>query len=1205
MEQNIARDQAALSDQNRDRAVKRELSAAADQITLDKEKASQAAAFKQSQPDLYQEYLTTLQSTLGDTLPTLTQDRLDRMVMKAAESSGYRPPMVTAEKKAGETERVGRLTRRAADAIRVAELKTLPGIKYVDDQQLLSWYASQSDDEPIKRDIESRVRKATETTGLPAQELPMSRGVVGEVGSALVRGVAGMSALPEAAFRMSLQPGEEYAPMLSENRRAIQQDFRASTDLNRLQRAAVGGVESMPQLLAQIAASAVTGGGATAFALTAAGPVAAQSYNDAYELVVANGGSPQQAHYSATLKGLTDATVTAITSKMEFSPFRGNQVMEGALRKHFARRVGEALARGTTAEGLQEAVEQAGQEATDAFVRAANSIEPIPFEQRFNNVIDAMLAGAFAGGGVNVATMGGQPPQQPPAAPQRTFTPVQPQAPKQPSRFTPIPQPTPAPQPAATPVPPKQPVVTEPATGPSTAPDEYVPAEIDTDIDQRRQAGSQQRFETQQPGFMREGEYVQGEVEPAPMPRPQGSEAQRPGFMREAPPNEPARPTDEIRPVETGERQPAPSEGERGGVAQPGGTPAVEPALSPVVGDQGEQSGTESRNVGGVEETTDEPLRQYADPQATVEAVHAMFAKGKKVYVRTALRTTPLSKPEHIRVKNGKVQIPRGRNWDTLLPEQVNDIANQAGLRPTATQPAPVESKASPTPTVKESSKVEPWQMTLSELNDVLRPANKEELERARPILKALFPPDDPRISANEIDDPWGIYRAITRGDQIPRPPVVDLSVRHRAAISAAIKAGKTVPPEVLAEYPDIAKPKDGDEGAGGLFAAPSPKSPAAPNAEPAPVEPTAEEPSKPKTVADKLEAYAKKQKKKANEGGTLLSGFPVDRAWYMASGFAADALAKGIRTVQAIMAHVRNALADVKMAIKDRDAALTRLETMLNKVATDGEVDAEKFMETSDKETDKSVEAEIDNSIYRSKDEESPKNMQSGRNVDFNRDRAKFGRKELDSPDRRSQESLVEKAISEWSTERTDTMIREVGETGRQMTDQEIAAVVVRLVELSNDYDALIKRAAAAVTSKNKAELAYAQAEMKRIEDLHEFITATTAASKREVARALAAAKITLTDEYDLVTVLNRARIRKGGELTAEERAKYQQQVNDLQAKNADIEDSLKQLRRSEAEATIQSIRRDAKTGRKTKDASGDALLKRVRDLIEKGGCR
>ena len=72
--------------------------------------------------------------------------------------------------------------------------------------------------------------------------------------------------------------------------------------------------------------------------------------------------------------------------------------------------------------------------------------------------------------------------------------------------------------------------------------------------------------------------------------------------------------------------------------------------------------------------------------------------------------------------------------------------------------------------------------------------------QKARPLLKELY-----SDKLDDVGDPWGIVRAVNRGDELPRTPTVDLSTRHRKSIQQALAEGKPVPPEVLADYPDLA----------------------------------------------------------------------------------------------------------------------------------------------------------------------------------------------------------------------------------------------------------------------------------------------------------------------------------------------------------------------------------------------------------------
>jgi GNAT superfamily N-acetyltransferase len=96
----------------------------------------------------------------------------------------------------------------------------------------------------------------------------------------------------------------------------------------------------------------------------------------------------------------------------------------------------------------------------------------------------------------------------------------------------------------------------------------------------------------------------------------------------------------------------------------------------------------------------------------------------------------------------------------------------------------------------------QPWQMGYTELRDKLSNIyTKEDLSSVRGLLAELFPEQ-----LQSDHDAWGIRRAVERGDEIPRVPMTELSQKHKKLIRQALADGKTIPPEVLAEYPDLAK---------------------------------------------------------------------------------------------------------------------------------------------------------------------------------------------------------------------------------------------------------------------------------------------------------------------------------------------------------------------------------------------------------------
>lgn len=250
---------------------------------------------------------------------------------------------------------------------------------------------------------------------------------------------------------------------------------------------------------------------------------------------------------------------------------------------------------------------------------------------------------------------------------------------------------------------------------------------------------------------------------------------------------------------------------------------------------------------------------------------------------------------------------------------------------------------------------------------------------------------------------------------------------------------------------------------------------------------------------------------------------------------------------------------------------------------------------------------------ITRGKDEVSPEGTFSNRKVDLNRDRAKFNRSELDSPSRRKHEELRERALMKTADE-SDAMLQDVADKGRQMTDVEIAEADVRLVELSNEYDELLKRVS---KTTDKATLDDLNTQIERLEAKHDFTTTTSAMAGRETGRALAARKLTLNDQMDLVNVINRAKINKNkgkkGEaenLTAVERKKFEDQVGKLEKMNKDIKAEFDTFKADQANAAIKSTPRTPRGGRRSRGmAKGEPktiqqLFAKADELL-KAGCR
>jgi hypothetical protein len=89
---------------------------------------------------------------------------------------------------------------------------------------------------------------------------------------------------------------------------------------------------------------------------------------------------------------------------------------------------------------------------------------------------------------------------------------------------------------------------------------------------------------------------------------------------------------------------------------------------------------------------------------------------------------------------------------------------------------------------------------TYKKIREVLRPANREDLQLAVPYLRVLYPE-----YASDLNDPWGIGRAVQQGSELPRVPTADLSRRIRDAISLGVlsEAGDVISQEPSALTPE------------------------------------------------------------------------------------------------------------------------------------------------------------------------------------------------------------------------------------------------------------------------------------------------------------------------------------------------------------------------------------------------------------------
>lgn len=182
-----------------------------------------------------------------------------------------------------------------------------------------------------------------------------------------------------------------------------------------------------------------------------------------------------------------------------------------------------------------------------------------------------------------------------------------------------------------------------------------------------------------------------------------------------------------------------------------------------------------------------------------------------------------------------------------------------------------------------------------------------------------------------------------------------------------------------------------------------------------------------------------------------------------------------------------------------------------------------------------------------------------SARKAQVADDRTDMGLGELEAPVRKSFGKSLDNARAKgydgaWASREAESVIAKP----RALDDEETAGMVDAMARLKNDHKSLLKQAENAT---DPAELSRINEGLKGIESQFDSISTAVRKSGTEKGRALASQKITINEDFDLISVRSRARANKGGDLTAKEDAELVKRVNDLEAENVSYSAKIKEL--------------------------------------------
>lgn len=205
-------------------------------------------------------------------------------------------------------------------------------------------------------------------------------------------------------------------------------------------------------------------------------------------------------------------------------------------------------------------------------------------------------------------------------------------------------------------------------------------------------------------------------------------------------------------------------------------------------------------------------------------------------------------------------------------------------------------------------------------------------------------------------------------------------------------------------------------------------------------------------------------------------------------------------------------------------------------------------------------------------------KSTTSARTAQMSEDRAALDLPELPPAERKSWRTSLDNA----KPERALLLADEVLTKPRALNDEETASLVVRAQQIKNEHSSVMREIGAAT---DPEEISAKRSQAEALQREFDAITTATKASGTEKGRALASQKLTINQDFDLVSVKQRMKAAKGRELTSEETTRYENMVKERDQAILDRDAALERAHTAEIQKQINKTTRQ-RTRSETKEA-------------------
>lgn len=224
-----------------------------------------------------------------------------------------------------------------------------------------------------------------------------------------------------------------------------------------------------------------------------------------------------------------------------------------------------------------------------------------------------------------------------------------------------------------------------------------------------------------------------------------------------------------------------------------------------------------------------------------------------------------------------------------------------------------------------------------------------------------------------------------------------------------------------------------------------------------------------------------------------------------------------------------------------------------------------------------------------------------SARQADLQEDRASLGLDGIASAERKAWQVSLQQAKDRNIISSALRIAAEINANPRPLNDVETAGLVMKAAQLKREHKSLMQEMDKLT---EKADINSKATQIDAVEKEFDALTQAIYKSGTEKGRALASQKLTINQDFDLLSLKNRAKKSKGRELTEKETAALEERAKALDVREKLIAQREKQINEKQVKRIIKegSISRYAKMNRSEIDLELDSLVSRTKQLIKEG---